>query len=416
MKRIFKNHNFVKFFIVQGLEQLGDSFLLMTLIAWVMTMKENGSSSANMSILMFWIGLPIVLFGPFAGVIIDRFKKKNVLIFSSFFISVCIILIYLFIEKSRAPFIYFLIFIKSLLSQLLIPSRSSLIPHLVDEQDLLDANSFSASFIILIQIITYAFAGIIISELGYKDSFLINFFIYIFVFLILFFIRENEKVKFSGKINFYEFKDEFLIGLKYLFSTEKILFVVRRIFFILVALGFIYVSLTGNYLLIIINETGLKIKEIKALGFVQGFLGVGIVLGVLLVKYILKFFKEQELIRLFYPVLGILIISIYFWRDFYYLLLISILGGIIGIMILSIAETEIQKNTDSSIRGRIFSTYYILRGAGVAAATSLTGVIAKIIKEEYIILICGVLLFIYGIITFFMKRGYKIGRDKKTTS
>lgn len=416
MKRIFKNTNFIKFFFVQGIEQLGDSFLLMSLIAWVMTMKENGSSSANMSILMFWIGIPIVLFGPFAGVIIDRYKKKNILFFSSFFISACIILIYLFVEKSKAPFIYFLIFVKSLLSQLFIPSRSSLIPHLVDEKDLLDANSFSASFIILIQIITYAFAGIIISEIGYKNCFLINFFIYIFVFLILFFVREQETIKTKKQINLTEYKDEFFAGLKFLFSTEDILFMVRRVFFLLAGLGFIYVSLTGSFLSSVIDETGLKIREIKALGFIQGFLGAGLVIGVLLVRYILKLFREAELVRLFYPVIGILIMSIYFWRDFYYLLLISVIGGIIGIMILSIAETEIQKSTTSEIRGRIFSVYYILRGVGVAAAASLTGMVAKIIKEEHIILICGILLFVYGVITFFMKRGYKIGRDKKNTS
>lgn len=416
MKRIFKNSNFIKFFLVQGLEQFGDSFLLMALIDWVMTMKENGSSSANMSILMFWIGLPIVLFGPFAGVIIDRYKKKSVLLFSSFFISICIFLIYIFVERSKAPFIFFIIFIKSLLSQLFIPSRSSLIPHLVREEDLLDANSFSASFIILMQIITYAFSGIIISEIGYKDSFLIIFFVYIIVFIILFFIKENETVKHGRKLNFAEFKNEFVSGLKFLFSTEKILFIVRRVFFLLISLGFIYVSLTGNFLSVIINETGLKIKEIKALGFMQGFLGFGLVMGVLLLRYVLKLFKEQELIRLFYPIMGILIASIYFWRDYYYLLLISIIGGITGIMILSIAETEIQKNTTPEIRGRIFSVYYILRGIGVAASTSLTGLVAKIIKEEQIILICGVLLFIYGIVSFFMKRGYKIGRDKKTTS
>jgi len=416
MKKIFKNQNFIRFFFVQGLEQLGDSFLLMSLIAWVMTMKENGSSSANMSLLMFWIGLPIVLFGPFAGVIIDRYKKKNVLLFSSLFISICIFLIYLLVEKNNAPFIYLIIFFKSLLSQLFIPSRSSLIPHLVDEQDLLDANSFSASFIILVQIITYAFAGIVISEIGYKDGFLINVFIYILVFLFLFFVRENEKVKTKKQINLTEFKNEFIAGLKFLFSTEKILFVVRRVFFLLIGLGFIYVSLTGSFLYSVINETGLKIKEIKALGFIQGFLGVGLVMGVLLVKYVLKLFKEEELIRLFFPAIGILIVSIFFWRDFYYLLLISVMGGMIGIMILSIAETEIQKNTTSEIRGRIFSVYYILRGIGVAAAASLTGVVAKIIKEDQIILICGIFLFVYGIITFFMKRGYKIGRDKKSAS
>lgn len=416
MKRIFKNSNFIKFFIAQGLEQLGDSFLLMSLIAWVMTMKENGSSSANMSLLMFWIGLPIVLFGPFAGVIIDRFKKKNVLILSAFLMSVCIFLIYFFVDKNKIPLIYFLIFIKSLLSQFFIPSRSSLIPHIVNEQDLLDANSFSATFIILTQIITYAFAGVVIAEIGFRNAFLIDFFIYVFVFLILFLINENETIKVKKQINLLAFKDEFINGLQFLFASEKILFVVRRVFFLLIAIGFIYVSLTGSFLATIIKQTGLIIKEIKALGFVQGFLGIGLVAGVLLIKYFLKFLKEEELIRFFYPITGLLIIALYFCRNFYFLLFVAVVGGFIGIMLLSIAETEIQKNTTSEVRGRIFSVYNILRGAGVALSMSLTGLIAKIIKEDQIILICGIFIFVYGLISFFMKRGYKIGRDKKTTA
>lgn len=45
------------------------------------------------------------------------------------------------------------------------------------------------------------------------------------------------------------------------------------------------------------------------------------------------------------------------------------------------------------------------------------GVVAKIIiKEDQIILVCGIFLLLYGIITFFAKRGYKIGRDKKTVT
>ncbi|HPD18387.1 MAG TPA: MFS transporter [Candidatus Goldiibacteriota bacterium] len=412
MKKLFKNKNFVKFFFVEGLEQLGDSFLLMSLIAWVMTMKENGSSSANMSLLMFWIGLPIVLFGPFAGVIVDRYKKKKVLVFSALSISACIFLIFLFTGKTSASFVFLLIFIKSLLSQIFIPARSSLIPHLVDERELLDANSFSASFIIIVQMITYAFSGIVISEIGYKICFLIDFFIYILVIVILLFIKENETVVAKKPINLNEFKNEFITGLKFLFSSEKILFVVRRVFILLIALGFIYVSIMGSFLSSVLNATGLKMQEIKALGFIQGFLGIGLALGVLIVKYVLKFFKEEEVIRSLYPIIGIFIASLYFWRNFYYLIAISILGGIAGIMILSIAETEIQKNTNPEVRGRIFSVYYILRGAGLAAATSLTGLVAKVIREDQIILICGIVLFVYGLIAFFAKRGSKIGRDK----
>lgn len=79
MKNVFGYRNFLYLWLSQTIEQFGDSLVIMSLIAWAMSMRENGTSAGNMSILMLWIAVPIVLIGPIAGVFVDRFGKQTMM-------------------------------------------------------------------------------------------------------------------------------------------------------------------------------------------------------------------------------------------------------------------------------------------------------------------------------------------------
>jgi len=61
MKKILANKNFLLLWIGQIFEQFGDSLNLMALIAWVINShSKEGSNAIYMSLLMFWLGLPII--------------------------------------------------------------------------------------------------------------------------------------------------------------------------------------------------------------------------------------------------------------------------------------------------------------------------------------------------------------------
>jgi MFS family permease len=189
MKQIFKNRNFITLWAAQIIEQIGDSFTLMALIAWAMSLRVDGSAAGNMSMLMFWIGLPILTLGPVAGVFVDRFKKRNIMAVAALFRGALIFIIYLLIaDKARGAYVYLLVFSISVVSQFFIPAKSALIPHLVDDKDLIDANSLSATSAILVQILTYAGAGVVIAAIGPQKAMFINSIIYAGVFVTVLFI------------------------------------------------------------------------------------------------------------------------------------------------------------------------------------------------------------------------------------
>lgn len=67
-------------------------------------------------------------------------------------------------------------------------------------------------------------------------------------------------------------------------------------------------------------------------------------------------------------------------------------------MVLSIAETVLQKETPENMRGRIFSAYYVFRNTGPLAAAGIAGLLIRFMSEEKVMLISGLSLAAYGLV------------------
>jgi len=406
-KVLLKNRNFFLLWSGQIAEQFGDSLNLMALIAFVLSLPAKPGAhlhTTNMSILMMWLGIPILFIGPFAGVFVDRIKRKTMLLFAATGRGTLVLFMFLIIGNGKnesAPFVYILVFLISVVTQFFIPAKSSFIPRLVKKGELLLANSISATTTVIVQIFSYAIAGIIISEIGIRRTLFINVCTYIISVTTLIFIRTKENIKEKVKMKLKDVLGELKAGIKFLMGNNKIKFMARRVFALMLFVGFFYVSFTSEFLHTIIERTGLPLKDIKALGFMQACLGLGLVAGIFLIEHVVKRMKEITLIRLLFPLAGLGLVVLYITANYYYLLAMSFVCGIIGVMILSIAETALQKSTPENMRGRVFAAYYVLRNSGTVIASITTGMIVGFINEDLIVLISGLLLIAYGLFNFF---------------
>jgi len=398
MRSILKNKNFILLYLAQVLEQFGDSLVILSLISWAMGLHEKGTAAGNISLLMLWIAVPIVLIGPVAGVFVDRLKKKTMLAVAAAARGLCILAISLIIrDKLNGAYVYMLVFMISSISQFFGTAKSAFIPLLVPSGELIDANSMTAASVITAQIFTYAIGGVVIDAIGHQQVIFIAACVYFIVAAVVLFITARERQdthEKARKVN--EIRDEFFGGLKFLFKDADIVFMVRRVFILVIGAGLVYVSLTGNFLGIIISGSGMKIAKIKALGFMQAFLGFGLVAGMFFVSNAVRWIREKDLVRLVFLLASAPLVMLYFFRDYYFLLFIAVAAGVAGVIIISLTETAIQKKTPERLRGRVFAVYYIMRTAGLAFASALTGVITGVIHEEEIVLITGVLMTIYG--------------------
>lgn len=122
--------------IGQIFSQLGANMLLSLL---ALRVYEVTKSNTAVSALYITYGLPAVLFGMFAGVIVDHVDRRKVLIVCN--IGRTILMILLLFFHNNIFVIYVVMFLNSFIGQLYFPAEAPLIPRLVPEKHLLTANS-----------------------------------------------------------------------------------------------------------------------------------------------------------------------------------------------------------------------------------------------------------------------------------
>ncbi|MCX8015365.1 MAG: hypothetical protein N2748_05030, partial [candidate division WOR-3 bacterium] len=101
---ILKIRNFMLFSLSQGISLFGDKLDYMALLAMIAYFadKLGWQSARAISYLSVIITLPTILFGPLAGVLVDRWNRFKVLIFCDSSRAVLVALIPLIIIQSKS--------------------------------------------------------------------------------------------------------------------------------------------------------------------------------------------------------------------------------------------------------------------------------------------------------------------------
>src|SRR4030042_786140 len=98
-RTLLKNRNFVLYSIGQAFSQFGDRLVQIVLIGFIY--KRWPGSTFQLAKLFFFTVIPAFLISPVAGVYIDRWNKRYVMIASDIFRAAAILLIPLFFIYSK---------------------------------------------------------------------------------------------------------------------------------------------------------------------------------------------------------------------------------------------------------------------------------------------------------------------------
>jgi len=134
-----QNPGFTRLWLSQVISLTGDWFntiVLSTLVA-----QFSGGSGIAVSLFLLARFLPSFLFSPFAGVMVDRFNRKHVLIWSNVLRALIVPLFLLANSPDRLWIIYLVTVIQFILSTVFEPGQSAIIPSLTRKEDLVEANT-----------------------------------------------------------------------------------------------------------------------------------------------------------------------------------------------------------------------------------------------------------------------------------
>ncbi len=166
--RVIRSTRYFPLWLGQIISNLGDTLNYVALVVLVFRLSHSGLA---VSALVLTEIVPTLLLGPIAGVLIDRFDRRRLLVVVD---SVRGVLVLLLALTHALWAVYTLAALLAVGSTLFNPALQAVIPALLTEEERLAANSVAWSSGRLVQIIGASVAGGLIAWGGTTPAFLVN--------------------------------------------------------------------------------------------------------------------------------------------------------------------------------------------------------------------------------------------------
>ena len=404
---VIKNKHFRILWLAQITSQVA-----LNMLSFVLAIKvyQETKSNTAVSIMLLSFGVPAIVFGVIAGGVVDYFDKRKVMIFCNGVRVILFILFFLFSKNLFA--LYALSVFISIITQLFIPAEAPSIPQLVSSEKLLAANSLFAISFYLSTVLGFILAGPFIRIFGFHDVYLVMGFLMLLSF---FFVFRLPPIRTAGGGQF-SFQFSFITttisgGLRFIKSTPRITQSLILMTFsqaLLATLAVLAPGFADRVLTIDLTDASYLVMGPAALGLVAGALLVGIfgakflkgtliLIGILATGTVLLFLSL--ITRADSP-------SIFTISNLFLAMLFLFLLGMFNSFISVPANTILQAETRSNMRGRVYGVLTSLTGGVSFLPVVFSGILADNFGVGRTLSIIGMIILTIGGYHYLQRRNY----------
>ncbi|WP_197985020.1 MFS transporter [Leptolyngbya sp. Cla-17] len=434
---VLKNRSFLTLWGGQVFSQLADKVYLVLMIALIASrfQAEDQTISGWVSSIMIASTIPAVLFGSIAGVYVDRWSKKTVLVITNLLRGGLVIFLpfLLWLTKGWAPWhglpvgFYVLLtitFLVSTLTQFFAPAEQSAIPLIVERRHLLSANSLYTTTMMASVIVGFAvgepllaIADGIVTHLGWTAVGLGKELVvggsYVIAGLVLLLLKITEKQRYpsfqfssNGATNdaaeateepphvFADIRD----GVRYLGQQPQ----VRGALIQLVILFSVFAALA-----VLAVRLAEVIPEIKSsqFGFLLAAGGVGMAIGATFIGYFGQRFPHSRLslwgsLGMALALAGLAFFSNHLIPVLLLLVTLGLCSAIVGVPM----QTTIQEETPEDMRGKVFGLQNNAINIALSLPLALAGIAETFFGLRIVFLGLAALMVAGGVLSWYIAR------------
>lgn len=332
----------------QVLSQIADKVFFVLLISLLESYQSPPAFANSMrSALMIAFTLPAILFGSAAGIFVDRFPKKRMMIVAD--IVRAFLMLLLPILPKQFLILLVITFLISSVTQFFAPAEQAAIPLLVKRENLMSANALFTTTMMGSLIVGFAIGEPILtlakSWAGESSQEIFVAALYLVAAFSGFFLVIKEPPINTQTLAIHPWKD-FKAGLRYLLRNR----LVRNAMLQLTSLYAVMAALTV-LAFNLAERIGLKSTQF---GFLLAAAGIGLVFGAGILGHWGDRFHHKPL-----PLIGFLsmtfVLAVFtFTQDKWLGLALSALLGLGASMIGVPMQTVIHASTEESMRGKVF--------------------------------------------------------------
>ena len=392
MARALAHRNYRLFFVGQGISLIG-TWMTRVATGWLVFRLSGPDSAFLLGVVGFVGQVPSFFLTPFAGVLVDRWNRHRLLVFTQILslIQSALLAVVAFRGESGTATIWQIVvlsLVQGIINAFDMPARQAFLVEMVArKEDLANAIALNSSLVNGARLIGPSLAGILIAVAGEGWCFLIDAISYVAVVLALLAMRlPAREVVHHPPPMWHGMKE----GFRYSFGFAPI----RTILLLLALVSFMGMPYT---VLMPIFAADILQGGPYALGFLSAASGVGALIGALYLASRRSVLGLGKVIWIGTLIFGVGLVAFSLSTNLWLSLLLMLLTGF-GMMVqMAASNTIVQTIVDQDKRGRVMS-YFGMAFLGMTPFGSLfAGTLADWIGAANTVLVGGIACLVGGV-------------------
>lgn len=379
------NKDFFLLWQGQLVSYLGDVIYSFALSFWVYNVT---GSPALMGILQATSMLPRLIIGPFAGVLVDKWDRKKIIVIADFirgvlstFVGVAAINGFLEIWM-----VFVVGIITSICAAFFNPAITSVKPDIVDKSKLVKANSITSMAQAGASTLGSVVSGVIYVAIGASYMFLFNGIAYLFSAFTEMFINIPQIKRKATEITFIE---DFKSGLSFVWNFKAL----RNMFIISCGLNFFF---NAAFVLMLPLFKSVAYLGEERYSFLMAMSSIGMIIGSGLLSVInVKNNKRYPVIVGTFLPMAILFLLIPVVQNYYVILIVATISFALNIMGNTIFDSVLMTIIPEENRGKVFALINTFSMGLTPLGLAIGGVLGEILPIRVamlVLLFCTLLL------------------------
>lgn len=374
--RAFRHRNFRILYPANAASNIGGWVQRIAQDWLVLELTNSGTYLGIVTALQF---APVLFVSLPGGALADRFNKRKVLIVTNTVAGLTSLILGLLVVTNTVKIWHVMVLALALglADAADKPVRQSFVSEMVGVPDMPNAVSLNSANFNFGRLIGPALSGLMIAAFGTGPAFLINAVTYILVIVVMANIRESElfrEVRAPGPTKIRE-------GLRYVIARPD-LFVVMAVIFFTTTFGLNFQLFNA------LMATKVFDKGATEFGLMGTFIAVGSLSAALFSPRMEKF-RSTQFVTASAFIFGFTILIIALMPTYTtYIFMLPICGAAALTMMIA-ANSTIQTNSDSAIRGRVLGIYQFVFLGGVPLVNPVLGLLCEVIGIRQTMVLCA---------------------------
>jgi DHA3 family macrolide efflux protein-like MFS transporter len=365
LKTILQHRPFRTLWLAQFVSIFGD-FLALFGVINLITFTWHGSAVQVTAVTIAY-ALPLAIIAPVAGVFVDHWSPKLVMI-SSDLIRAALILLLAFATDAREICVIFAVL--STVSSFFAPAQSVTLRTLVPMEGLLAANALMSQAFYVVRLVSPAAAGILILWFREKACFYLDSASFVFSAFMIAGLTVLRPPRAPGEKTVRSLTRDFLAGNRFIFTHSGLAFV-----FIAMAMAMFVLSSFSPLISIYIRDS-LKAGTFW-FGIISSTVGIGLITGTQLVTRMARSRSKSHVVLCGLLALGVGAAVLGLFRNIPMAALSTFTMGFAVAFVLVPAQTMSQQETPPEMIGRVSSSFMSLIAFAQVFGLLLSGVLAQ---------------------------------------